>query len=275
VGQLGFLPVQLWVDGERVSAWRTFALVLAREWRQWIMRIDKHPFLKMWIYGSEEVQARQGQLVFGTPGFKFLPILQKVISRRFRASMTGSFPLWSVPLPLPRTLTRNHEFETVALEDISSAEVDELCQSLWNRPGCSGVKNANVLHWKMLTEGYSAIAVKDRGRLIGVATMRQKRAGKHNRQQLDICDLLAPDASATEATLRAAVGQAQNMAGLCEAGDPLVKVTMLITEPLQRPAAELGFIRDDYDFGLYVHMLSETISPSRVAPERWHLSADD
>ena len=37
----------------------------------------------------------------------------------------------------------------------------------------------------------------------------------------------------------------------------------------------LGFVRDEYDFPLVVHVLDESLRAEDVSPTRWYVSAND
>lgn len=268
-GHLAFMPLDLEVDGTQTRAWRAFALILARPHRRGALsRPLQHPFLRLYRTGVDELRARGATMVFGMPDSRMLPVL-----RRLPMWQTGSFPLWSRALPLSDPATSG--YEVLPLRSVPAEAIDGLWESARPRCGCTLVKRARLLGWKSGDGEHGGAAVSRGGRLVGLATTREKRAGKHNRRQLDVCDVLAVDDDALHATLTAALGLAEAAGADTPDDDPLAKATLLMTPPLEAVAAGLGFVRDDYDFSLAVHILDGPIPPEHMAPARWLLSMDD
>jgi len=52
--------------------------------------------------------------------------------------------------------------------------------------------------------------------------------------------------------------------------------TAILVTPVIAPAAKaVGFYKEDYKFTLAVHVLDNALNKKEVAPEKWHLSAND
>jgi hypothetical protein len=258
------------VNGSQIVAWRAFALVIARQWRQLGFRILQHPGILLYRFGVRELLARGEKVVFMMPAQQLLPVIRTIPILR-----SCSFPLWSFPLPLIGVMSPNGRYDSIPLDDIPQFQIDELCRTNCLSSGCAIVKNARVLAWKRGCGDYSSIAIAEGSKLIGIATLRLKRAGKHNEPQLDICDLLVRDAALVTETLRGALAHAAKRAADVESDNPPQKVTLLVTATIQEAAAELGFTPDNYEFPFAVQVLDRSIPVGDVLPHRWHLASDD
>ena len=98
---------------------------------------------------------------------------------------------------------------------------------------------------------------------------------KGDRQWL-ICDLLAADdGPALRATLAAAANVAHEESVARSGANELRKVAVLATSVMEPVVRSLGFMRDEYDFPLVVHVLDKSLPADDVRPERWYVSAND
>jgi hypothetical protein len=142
----------------------------------------------------------------------------------------------------------------------------------WRRlHGCLVVRDSRTMPWKLGDAEYEVISVERAGELVGLSASRRKGG------QWLVCDLLAADVSDS---LRATLAAVSNLAHekaleAARAGRPFGKVTVLNT-PLMEPVARgLGFVRDEYDFPLVVHVLDDSLRAEDVNPARWYVSAND
>jgi len=190
--------------------------------------------------------------------FKLFPMLQ-----------VGSFPLWSVALPLAASLPISPDYAVSPL-----VAYDERVERLWavarHLHSCQLVRNTQFLPWKIGSGDYQVLAVERGGELVGLVAGRQK-----GDQQWLICDMLAADEDALRVTLAAAVNSGHGEALAAPPGRPIRKAAVLATPLIERAARPLGFQRDQYDFPMIVHLLDHALPKEQFAPERWYVSAND
>jgi hypothetical protein len=48
-----------------------------------------------------------------------------------------------------------------------------------------------------------------------------------------------------------------------------------VTPSMEPIVRGLGFVRDDYDFPLVIHVLDESLRAEDVNPSRWYVTAND
>lgn len=269
VGQFAFIPVQVAVDGCELSGLRPFAPIVSKDLRTptWSANPLKHPVAEMYSQAAKAWRRRGAGFIYMVPD----PRWQRLF-RMFPMFTAGSFPLWSLPLPLPADAVP-------ALPAGYSAgplnAYDERVDWLWQRSarlhGCQIVRNAQTLRWKIGSGDYQVTAIERDGELIGLAASRPKG----DRQWL-VCDVLVADADAAlRATLIALIGLAQQAALDTATPRPVQKIAMLVTPPFEPVLRELGFVRDSYDFPIVIHLLDSTISRADLAPARWYVSPND
>jgi hypothetical protein len=187
----------------------------------------------------------------------------------------GSFPLYSLPLPLAKgggaELPLGDGYTVGPPPTWDDGRVDRLWQS-WSRlHACSVVRDSRILPWKIGRGDYQLTAVERFGELVGLAASHRKG----DRQYL-ISDLLAADADdALRATLAAAVNRGHDEAITAPTDKPINKVGLLVTSVMEPVVRALGFARDAYDFPMVVHILDPSLAKADVAPSQWYLSAND
>jgi hypothetical protein len=268
VGQFRFMPSRVSIDGREVRAHRPFGTIITQEMRDGMKSVNplKQPAVAMYLRAVEELRARGEQLIYMVPDPRWVRMF-----KMFGFLQTGSFPLWSRPLPLAAPLPLGDGFEAAEFTAWDHEAVDRLWESARSLHGCMAIRDAATLRWKLANAKYTVTAVRRGGELAGLVAAR----AKGDRQWL-VCDLLAADAGPS---LRAALAAAANVAheeSLARAGDREIrKVAVLATNVMEPAVRELGFERDDYDFPIVAHVLDESLRPEEVAPSRWYVSAND
>jgi hypothetical protein len=269
VGQFAFIPSIVSVNGRLANAYRPFAPILGPGARGSLLSLIanplSHPVAAMFQHAVKELRARRQCLLYMVPDPNWLRFF-----RLFPSMQCGSFPLWSLPLPLAAPLPLGPGF-TAAPLTAWDARLDSLWEKASRLHGCLVLRNSLGLPWKISHGSYSVQAVERDGQLVGVVAS----LAKGDRQWL-ICDLLAADdGPSLRATLAAVCNLADEEARAAPADHPIGKVAVLTTPVLERLVRALGFARDDYDFPLVVHVLDPELPKDDVAPERWYVSAND
>lgn len=267
VGQFAFLPSLVSVDGREVSAYRPFAPILNKETRG-VISVNplKHPVIAMYWHAVNALRERGHGLIYTMPDPRWLRAL-----RMLPVLHCGSFPLWSLPLPLANPLPLGAGYAVAEMET-RGERVEHLWQITAKLHGCIAVRDSRTLSWKTSHGDYKVLGVERDGELVGLVTSVFK---KRNRQWL-ICDLLATDNNQSlHATLCAVVNLAHANAFNSTPDAPLVKAAVLATPSMQPVLRDLGFRRDDYDFPLMVHILDSSLTKEAVSPSRWYVSAND
>jgi hypothetical protein len=268
VGQFRFMPSRVSIDGREVRAHRPFGTIITREMREGMKSVNplKQPAVAMYLRAVQELQARGETLIYMVPDPRWMRML-----KMFGFLQTGSFPLWSRPLPLAAPLPLGGGFEAAELTTWEQDAVDRLWEASRGLHGCMAFRDGATLRWKLANARYTVTAVRRDGELAGLVAAR----AKGDRQWL-VCDLLAADAGpALRATLAAATNAAHEES-LARTGDREIrKVAILATSVLEPAVRGLGFERDDYDFPIVAHVLDGSLRPEEVAPSRWYVSAND
>lgn len=273
VGQFRFMPARVSVDGREVDAVRPFGTIVTKEAHEAAaaQRPLDNPIWAMLFRGIDEFRARGTGLVYIVPDERWVAFLKRATEVLTWANMKlGSFPLWSIPLPLTNGLLPLGEgFTASPLENWD--EVDQLWEASRKLHGCMVVRDASVLRWKLSQATFTVTAVKHDGELVGLVAAREKG----DRQWL-ICDLLtADDGPALRATLAAAVNAGHEEAGARTEANELRKIAMLATSVLEPAMRSIGFMPDDYDFPLLLQVTDQSLSADDVSFERWYFSAND
>ena len=267
VGQFAFIPSLVSVGGRVVRAFRPGAPILAKSFRFRSANPFSHPVVAMYRHAVKALRARGDGLIYMVPDprwvrlFKMFPFLQ-----------TGSFPLWRLPLPLASELPLGEGFTAAPLAAWDE-RVDRLWESARKLHGCMVVRDSRTLPWKLGEAQHEVIAVERGGELVGLTASRQRK----NEEQWLVCDLLAADdGEALRATLAAVsnLAHAKALESLASP-KPIRKVTLLATPVMQPVVRGLGFVRDEYDFPLVVHVLDESLRAEDVNPSRWYVTAND
>ncbi|HEU4453640.1 MAG TPA: hypothetical protein VFR81_11305 [Longimicrobium sp.] len=268
VGQFRFMPSRVSIGGREVRAHRPFGTIITKEMRDGMKSINplKQPVAAMYLRAVEELRARGEQLIYMVPDPRWVRMF-----KMFGFLQTGSFPLWSRPLPLPAPLPLGDGFEAAEFTAWEREAVDRLWESARGLHGCMAVRDAATLRWKLANAKYTVTAVHRGGELAGLVAAR----AKGDRQWL-VCDLLAADAGPSLRATLAAAANAAHEESLARAGEREIrKVAILATDVLEPALRGLGFARDDYDFPIVAHVLDESLRPEEVAPSRWYVSAND
>jgi hypothetical protein len=264
VGQCRFVPSRVSADGREVRAYRPFGAIITRQMRAAVESNNplEQPAVAMYVHAVEELRARGEQLIYIVPDprwvrmFKMFPFLQ-----------SGSFPLWSLPVPLERgPLALGEGFTAAPLGGWDDGRVDELWDAARRLHGCMMVRHAEALRWKLANANYTVTAVEQRGKLAGLVASR----AKGDRQWL-VCDLLAADSGdALRATLAAAANVAHAESLARSGAQEIRKVAVLATPVMEAAISALGF-----DFPLVVHVLDASLRAEDFNPSRWYVSAND
>ena len=264
VGQFRFMPALVSVDGREVRAHRPFGTIITKAMREGMTSLNplKQPAVAMYLRAVEELKARGEQLVYMVPDPRWVRMF-----KMFGFLQTGSFPLWSRPVPLPEPLPLPDGFEAAEFTSWEPEAVDRLWELARGLHGCMAVRDAATLRWKLANARHTVTAVYRSGELAGLVASR----AKGDRQWL-VCDLLAADAGPS---LHAALAAAANVANEESLVRDLRKVAVLATPVIEPVVRELGFARDAYDFPIVTHVLDESLRREEVAPSRWYVSAND
>lgn len=265
VGQFGFVPSLVSVNGRVVSAFRPSAPIVAKETRAFRSANPlKHPAAAMYFYAVKALRERGDGLIYMVPDPRWLRFF-----KMFPGLQTGSFPLWQKPLPLAASLPLGPGYVAAPLERFDE-RVDALFHAMSAKYRCMVVRHGLALEWKVGNGDYEVLGVEREGELVGVVASRRKG----DRQWL-ICDIVTADSGpALRATLAAACNLGDERARAADPRSPIAKAAVLLT-PLMEPAArELGFQRDAYDFPLVIQVLDKSLK-EELAPKYWYLSASD
>jgi hypothetical protein len=267
VGAGFFISVRVLVGGRQVKAHRPSAFLIDPAARLGIVQADprKHPIMGIYFFAAEQFRELGDALLITIPDPRWARILKLIPGMR-----SATFPLMSLPLPLEADLPWNDAYSARPLVDLDT-RVDELGASVGKQYCSTIVRDARSLKWKMNRGDAVLSGVERNGELVGVVLSR----GKGDRQWL-ICDLLsAGGEDALTMTLVAAVHVSHARAIADTSEQSLRKVGILATPRMVPVLEKLGFYRDDYDFPLAVHRLTDEVSAADVAPEGWYITADD
>lgn len=270
VGQFAFMPSLVTVNGREYRAFRPAAPIMAKTLRFVSLNPLAHPVVAMYLHAAKELGARGDGLIYMVPDPRWVRFF-----KMFPRLHGGKFPLWRIDLPLAEEWTMPNGFTAVPFASLDDERVDRLWQT-WSRfHPCSVVRDSRSLPWKIGGGEYEILGIErtieNGGELAGLVASRRKG----DRQWL-ICDVMAADADdSLLATIIAVVNLANRRALEAEPAKPIRKAAVLTTPVLEPALRALGFVRDDYDFPVIVHILNPDISKDDVAPERWYVSAND
>jgi hypothetical protein len=265
LGQFVFTPSLVQANRRQLRALRPSAPIVGKDLLAAVRDAnpDEHPVAAMYRFATKVLQNQGYDLIYMLPDPRWLRALQLVPGLLY-----GSFPLWSIPLPLPAPLSLGPGYSATPLRKWDQ-RVDMLWEKASTLHGCLVVRDARSLPWKV--GGGFVLGIEKNGDLVGLAASQ----AKGERQWL-IGDMLAVD---TGAALRATLAAAANLAHTRVLEAPpeslLRKVALLVNPALEPVTRALGFARDAYDFPLVIHILNGSVSEKDVAPERWYASAND
>jgi hypothetical protein len=273
VGQFRFMPTRVSVNGRDVSAVRPFGTIVTKAAHEAAAarRVLDNPIARMYLRAVDEFRARGTGLMYIVPDERWVGLFKRwAMALKMFKIKYASFPLWSLPLPLAGGLLPLGDGFT-ASPLTTWDEVDQLWETSRKLHRCMSVRDAGMLRWKLAQARFTVTAVERDGELVGLVASREKG----DRQWL-ICDLLAADAAAAlRATLAAAVNVGHEESITRGGADEIRKVAVLATSVMEPVVRSLGFVRDEYDFPLVVHVLDKSLSADDVKPERWYVSAND
>ncbi len=267
VGQFCFMQARVMVNGEQLRAARPFGTIVTPAMHAAF--VMKHPLdspvSAMYDCAVEELQTMGVKLIYMIPDPRW-----KRIFKMFPNSQTGSFPLWSLPVPLNEPIALNKVYTAAPLE-----KWDERINQLWEKSsrlyGCTLVRDCAVLRWKLADPNFTTTAIERDGELVGLVASLHKG----DRQWL-ICDMLCADAGdSMRATLTAASNVAHEKSLVRHGKETIHKVAVLTTPLMEPVVSDLGFMRDAYDFLIAVRILDQNIAAEDVNPSRWYMSAND
>lgn len=269
VGQFVFLPIPVAIKGQQVSAYRPFAPIVKSDLR---MRDDavslQGVMLQMYMNAVEHLSQLGAELLYILPDprwariFSFAPFF-----------LTGTFPLYSMPLVKAATLSNSANLRAVAI-DFGDARINELWQQNKQRYDCLILRDQVFLQWKNSHRAYQLWAVVDQDeKLVGAFVSLRKIQQK----QCLICDVLCSEGAEVFAqVLQTALAfLAQKEKQLEEREAAVEKIALLAIPQMLPTLDELGFAKDQYHFHLVVHALNPELDQALVAPERWYISAND
>lgn len=273
VGQFRFMPMRISVNGRDVNAVRPFGTIVTKEAHMaaGARAVLDNPIARMYLRGADEFRARGAGLMYIVPDERWVGLFKRwALALKMFKIKYASFPLWSLPLPLTSgLLPLGDAFTSSPLTTWD--EVDQLWKTSRKLHSCMAVRDAGALRWKLAQASFTVTAIKHAGQLVGLVASREKG----DRQWL-ICDLLAADdGPALRATLAAAVNAGNEESVARGKENELRKVAVLATSVMEPSVRSLGFVRDDYDFPLVVHVLDKSLAADDVRPERWYVSAND
>ena len=269
VGQFRFMPTRVSVDGREVRATRPFGTIITDRMRAAVESTNplEQPAAAMYVRAVEELRARGDQLIYMVPDPRWVRMF-----RMFPFLQSGSFPLWSLPVPLAGgPLPLGQGFTSGPLAAWDDGRADRLWNAARRQYDCMLVRDAQTLRWKLANANHTVTAVERGGELAALVASR----AKGDRQWL-LCDLLAADdGEALRAALAAAANVAHAEAFARTGAQEIRKVAVLATPSMEPVLRDPGFARDDYDFPLVVHVLDDTLRAEDFNPSRWYVSAND
>jgi hypothetical protein len=259
-GQLAFFPSALHVRGHgEVTALRAFAPVLKRGTRGKLRVVEG-----MYEHAIDALAERKDACVYAFPDR-----LWRLLLNRYEGLLCNSYPTYSRRVPLERPFVVPSAF-TLGSVRRWDTRVDQLWERARDLYDVAVVRDARAMSWKVGHGDFRVTSVERRGELVAVVAHREKAAG-----QWLICDLVAIDADALDAALRAAVNHAHAEALDKNRQRPITRIDVIATATLRPILDGLGFERVGYDFPIVIHRLSDALSDRDLAPDRWYVSAND
>lgn len=267
IGQFRFMPSQVIVNGEQVRAVRPFGTIVTPAMREAVISSNPfdQPVVAMYSYARERLKAMEVQLIYMVPDPRWMRLF-----KMFSDWQSGSFPLWSLPVPLSEPINLCKGYVAAPLE-VWDERIDRLWEKSSRLHGCTTARDRATLRWKLSNADYTMTAVEKDGELVGLVASRQKG----DRQWL-VCDMLCADAGdALRATLTAVANVAHEKSLTGAGQEAIHKVAVLTTPVIEPMVRDLGFVRDAYDFLIAVQVLDQNIAEKDVNPSRWYVSAND
>jgi hypothetical protein len=262
VGQFAFIPAPISVCGCELKGYRPFAPIMAKVARGLLGK--GHPIVTMYFYGIDYLKAQGNSLIYMLPDPRWMRLF-----RIFPFLQCGSFPLWSLPLPLKEPIPL--EGYTVSFLESWDAKIDTLWQKTSPLYSCSIVRDNRVLAWKLDDKKYKILTIRRGAELVGLVASK-----KWGDRQWLICDLLVTDQEDTlQATLIAVTNLAYAHSKAADPQEPIHKVAILAIPLMEPVLKKIGYQRDEYDFPIIIHLLDSSIKKDDISPTKWYVSAND
>ncbi|WP_276502517.1 hypothetical protein [Terrimonas pollutisoli] len=267
-GQFIFIPSKVVVSGKYYKAFRPFAPVLNKELQKFnFLNLLQHPIFQLYNQAVSFFREEGIALIHMVPdprwsrAFQFVPFFQ-----------TQSFPLWSKPLAENVTTDLPQEISIQKIEP-SDARIDALWTQASQVYSCQLVRSTDILPWKISHGDYHLTGVFYDSELTGLFTTLRKAK---ERQWL-ICDIVTKDGrDGLRNSLQAACFSINKEHSALPFHEQQNNKIALLSTPLIEPVIkEMGFRKDNYQFTLVVHLLSEQLSKHDVNPRDWYVSAND
>ena len=268
IGQFGFIPSLVSVDGVNVRAYRPVATIVREDIRNTEgFGILQQVIYQLYMHASGILSEQGVGLIHLVPDPRWLRIFQML---PFFKSIT--LPLYTLPLPLTQPFELPDGIAIVPL-DYADPRIDTLWEKAKHLYRSIVVRNTVALSWKNSHAAFQLFGLVQEDRLIGLFSYILRP--KENKWQL--CDVLSENAEAAlELTLQAACNEAQ-----VYIGDPVHKnegidhIAALATPLLQEKLSQLGFEKINYGVSLVIHVLDESLNAEAVAPEQWYLTPNE
>ena len=266
VGEFVFMPSLVTVFGREYRAFRPGAPILAKSLRFRSPNLLSHPIVRMYMHAVRALRDRGDGLIYMVPDPRWLRFF-----RMFPALTGGSFPLWRLDVPLAQQFKFPDGYTSRPISDFGDESIDRLWKVWSQYHKCSVVRDSRSLPWKIGYGDYDVLGIEHADELVGLVASRKK-----GDKQWLVCDVLAADCDrALRATLLAVSNLASDRALASGPNDPVRKVAVLVTPPMEQIVRSLGFVRDSYDFPLVVHILNKAITKQEISPSNWYVSAND
>lgn len=272
IGQFLFIPSGISVNGKEMMTYRPFAPVLKQSLQTKFgiasLLTWQHPILKLYQKVADEMSRQGISFLYAMPDPRWARIL---LTRP--SFMTHKFPLWSHPLPLDRNFILPDQC-TVEKINPSDPAIDQLWQLSSAVYSSAIVRNSQTMAWKTLHGNYLTFAIRRSREITGMFTAIYKTKD----YQWLICDLVTKD---KEESLSISLAAACNMIQsenirLSINQNHANKIALLCTPPMEKIVKNMGFVKEDYNFTLAIHLLNKNgINKKHVSPENWYVSAND
>lgn len=268
LGQFGFIPSLVSVDGVQVSAYRPVATIVREDIRNTEgFGILQQVIYQMYMHASTFLAEKGVGLIHLVPDPRWLRLFQML---PFFKSVTR--PLYTLGLPLAHTFTLPDGLSVVPL-DYGDPRIDTLWEKAKRLYRTIVVRNRMALSWKNSHAAFDLYGLIKEDQLIGLFSYILKPKEK----KWQLCDVLSEDAAAAlDFTLQAACNEAHRYVSAPEHQDQGINhIAVLATPLIEEKLIEFGFEKINYGVSLVVHVLDESLDAAAVAPEEWYLTPNE